>query len=143
MSPRRTARRAPRRVDSTRQLAIACARAADDKLAERTVVLDLTGLGFVSDYILITSASSPPHCRAVAEAVEDALREHGAPLHHREGDHSSPWMLLDCHNLIVHIFDEPTRRHYDLERLWAEAKRVNWKPRAASRRKSGGTRPRK
>lgn len=115
---------------------MACARAADEKLADRTVVLDLRGSGFIADYLLIASASSPPHCRAVAEAVEETVRARGGVLHHREGDYSSPWLLLDCHSLIVHIFDEPARRHYDLERLWAEAKRVAWAPRTRSRPKA-------
>jgi ribosome-associated protein len=41
--------------------------------------------------------------------------------HHREGYHGARWILLDYHDLVIHIFDEETRRYYNLERLWADA----------------------
>lgn len=87
-------------------------------------MLDVTGQTSVTDYMVVTSASSRPHLNAVAEAVEEALKQSGGKLHHREGDHNSPWILLDGYDVIVHIFDEAARRYYDLERLWMEGKRV-------------------
>ncbi len=127
--------RVPRRASLARALAIACARTADEKQAERSLVLNITGLTSVADYLVITTASSPPHLKAVSEAVEETVRRNGGKLHHREGDYNSKWLLLDCYDLIVHIFDGPTRRYYDLERLWADAKRVPWYSRSTRLRK--------
>ena len=112
--------------------------------AERTLVLDVTGQTSVADYMVVTSASSSPHLKAVAEAVEEALKRSGGKLHHREGDHNSPWVLLDCYDVIVHIFDDAARRYYDLERLWAEGKPVPYASRppgsGAGMRKNKGQR---
>jgi len=115
-----------RKLDGARSLAVACARAADEKKAERTVVLNVTGLTSVTDYLVIATASSRPHLKAVAETIEETVRERGGRLHHREGGYDSPWLLLDCHNVIVHVFDDASRRYYDLERLWGDARRVSW-----------------
>jgi len=123
-------RRAPRRpADEPRRLAVALARSADEKLGTRTLVLDVRRVTNIADYLLITSATSAPHIRAIASDMEEAIRKTGGRLHHREGDHNSTWILLDCYSVIAHIFDEATRRFYDLERLWGDAKIIQWKSR--------------
>ena len=127
-------RTAPEPGRQARAAAIAAARAADEKLAERTVVLDVRGITPVADFMVIATASTGPHLRAVAEAAEEAVARAGGHLHHREGDARSPWILLDAHDVLVHVFDPAARRRYDLERLWADAKRVPWKARATGRK---------
>ncbi len=116
-----------RAAPNIRRMAAGLARVADEKIGKDTKVLDLRGLTFITDYIVITTASSPPHAKAIAEAVERAVREEGGTLHHREGDHQSPWLLLDCHEVIVHVFSAEARSDYDLEQLWADAPRIKWR----------------
>lgn len=48
----------------------------------------------------------------------------------REGLEDATWVLLDYGDVVVHVFDEPTRRYYDLERLWADAPRTDFDPAA-------------
>jgi len=111
---------------SRRALAIACAQAADAKLGGDVVVLSVSGLTPIADYFIIATGESHPHMRALADAVEETVVAAGERPHHREGDQESPWILLDCHDIIVHIFSGIARRFYDLERLWNDAPRVEW-----------------
>jgi ribosome-associated protein len=113
-----------------------CARALDEEVGEDVMVLDVRGLTPVTDFIVLATASSPPHVKALAGAVEERLKKAGTRPHHVEGDHDSPWVLVDCVDVIIHVFRENARRYYDLERLWADAKKVGWK--APKIRKRGG-----
>lgn len=97
------------------------ARAALDKKAEELVVLDLQRLSAVADFFLVCSARSPAQIDTIADAVQAALRSHGVRLRHREGTAESGWLLLDCVDVVVHVFLEDTRAFYALERLWGDA----------------------
>ncbi len=118
----------PRAVTATAvpalQLLRAAAEAAATKKAEQMVGLDLAGLQGVTDYFLICSGASEPQVKAIAEAIEDKLREMGARPWHVEAQ-SKRWILLDYVNVVVHVFHEKTREYYLLERLWGDARSVD------------------
>jgi ribosome-associated protein len=97
------------------------ARAALDKKAESLVVLDLQGLSTVADYFLVCSARSAAQIDTIVESVQAALRHEGLRLRHREGTAASGWLLLDCGDVVVHVFLDETRTFYALERLWGDA----------------------
>jgi ribosome-associated protein len=97
------------------------ARAALDKKAEALVVLDISAISTVADYFLLCSARSAAHMDTIADAVHAALKAEGARLRHREGTAASGWLLLDCGDVVVHVFLEETRAFYALERLWGDA----------------------
>jgi len=101
-----------------------CAVAADSKKAENIVVLDVQPLSSVADHFLICSGSSDRQVRAIAEAIQEQLIQNGEKPLAMEGYHTGTWVLIDCADLIVHVFDDDTRRFYDLERLWHRAARV-------------------
>lgn len=103
----------------------AAAEAAASKKAVDMVGLDLSALDGVADYFLICSGSSEPQVKAIAEAVEDQLRELGARPWHVEGREFRRWVLLDFVDVVVHVFHEKTREYYLLERLWGDARRVD------------------
>jgi ribosome-associated protein len=98
-----------------------CALAADSKKAEDIVVLDVQPLSSVADHFLICSGSSDRQVRAIAEAIAEELTQHGEKPLAMEGYQKGTWVLIDCADLIVHVFDDDTRRFYDLERLWHRA----------------------
>jgi ribosome-associated protein len=116
--------RAARPMPAT-DLLRAAAEAAASKKAIDMVGLDLSGLDGVADYFLICSGSSEPQVKAIAEAVEDQLRELGAKPWHVEGREFRRWVLLDFVDVVVHVFHEKTREYYLLERLWGDARRVD------------------
>lgn len=116
-----------KQAKSPEKLAIRCARAMDGKIAENILVLDVTGLTPIADIMVIATANSQPHMRALAQAIEEELETTGNRPHHVEGGADSPWILVDLVDVIVHIFREDSRKYYDLEHLWGDAKKVAWK----------------
>ena len=111
---------------SSNDLAVAAARAAADKQAERVVVLDVRELIVITDYFIIVSGTSERHVKSISEDIEKALRELGAKPVRREGEAGARWLLLDFIDVVVHVFDDEERDFYDLERLWADAPRLAW-----------------
>lgn len=101
------------------------ARSALAKKAKDLVALDLRELSGVTDYFFICSASSEVQVKAVAEAVEDRLRERGLRPWHVEGYEGRRWVLLDYVEFVVHVFHEKTREYYMLDRLWGDARTLD------------------
>jgi ribosome-associated protein len=94
--------------------------AADDKKAENIVALDVSAKLPLADVFLIASGTNERHVAAIAEGIEDALREHGAPAKRREGVREGRWALLDFNDVIVHVMHDEDRGYYELERLWKD-----------------------
>jgi ribosome-associated protein len=111
---------------SSRDLAIAAARAAADKQGERVVVLDVRELIVITDYFVIASGGSERQVRTIVDEVERALRELGVKPVRREGEDDRRWVLLDFFDIVVHVFAEEERDYYDLERLWRDAPTLEW-----------------
>lgn len=96
-----------------------------EKKATDPVLLDLRDLQAVSDYFVIVSAASEVQAKAIADHVEERLREdRAARPWHVEGLEGRRWVLLDYVDVVVHVFHEKTREYYLLERLWGDAKRI-------------------
>ncbi len=98
-------------------------RAALSKKALNPVLIRLEGLTSVTDYFLIVSARSGKQVKAIADAVLSDARTHKIQRYSTEGIQEGNWALLDYGDVVVHIFQQPTREFYDLEGLWAEAPR--------------------
>lgn len=101
------------------------AEAVRSKKGEDLVALDLSTLQGVADFFLICTAQSEVQVKAIAEAVEEKLREAGARVWHIEGLEGRRWVLLDYVDVAVHVFHTQTREYYLLERLWGDAGRVD------------------
>jgi ribosome-associated protein len=107
------------------ELLRAAAVAAVAKKARQPVALDLRGLDGVCDYFLLCSGSREVQAKAIAEAIEDRLREQGSRPWHVEGREGRRWVLLDYVEVVVHVFHEKTREYYLLDRLWGDARSVD------------------
>lgn len=101
-------------------LALAAARAASDKLATDLVALDVSEQMPLTDIFVMCSARNERMVAAIADAVDDALREEGAPRLRQEGRSEGRWILLDFGDIVVHVFHEEERIYYQLERLWRD-----------------------
>ena len=97
---------------------------ASEKLAADILMLDLRGLAPFTDYFIIMSADSPRQIQALEEDLTAALKEAKLSIHRREGTAASGWVLMDCSDVIVHIFSPDERDFFGLERLWARAAQV-------------------
>jgi ribosome-associated protein len=106
-----------------RELARLAVDAALDKKAKDVTVMDLRGISDEVDYFVICTGESDLQLRAVVDAVVDRLRaEAGERPVSREGEPgSAKWIVLDCFDLVVHVFAPEQRAYYDLERLWGDA----------------------
>jgi ribosome-associated protein len=102
-----------------------CAHAADSRKAQDIVVLDVQPFSSVTDRFLICSGTSDRQVKAIADAIEDELIKQGEKPLAIEGYERATWILIDCADIILHIFDEETRDFYNLEHLWHQAPRVN------------------
>ncbi|GIW43375.1 MAG: ribosomal silencing factor RsfS [Candidatus Binatia bacterium] len=110
---------------SARNAAFVCAKAALDKKAYDLVLLDVSELTSLADYFLICSGRSDTQVQAIAQAVEEAMYRAGHKPLAIEGYRHGHWVVEDFGDVVVHIFFEPVREFYDLERLWAKAPRVS------------------
>src|ERR1051325_3193808 len=99
------------------------AHAAGEKKAENIVLLDLREVASFTEFFLICNGANPKQVQAISDSVEEQLRKNGKRPMHIEGYASAEWILLDYGDFIVHIFSSASRRFYDLERLWRDAKR--------------------
>ena len=97
---------------------------ASDKLASDIVMLDLRGLASFTDYFVIMSADSSRLIQALEDDILATLKESKLSIHRREGSSNSGWVLMDCSDVIVHIFGPEEREFFGLERLWARAPQV-------------------
>src|SRR5205085_8377323 len=99
--------------------------AAAEKKAHDLVVLDLREVASFTDYFVIASGTNVRQVQAVADEVQEQLRKQLRVKPARvEGYKSAEWVLLDYGDFIFHVFEEKSRRFYDLERLWRDAVRV-------------------
>ena len=95
-------------------------------------MLDVAALTTVASYLVIGSGESVRQVKAIAEAVDEVLAAEGVRLLHSEGVEHGRWVLLDYGDVVVHVFLDPTREYYDLDRLWADAPVVEWEENAAA-----------
>ena len=91
------------------------------------VLLDVEGLFVLSDVFVIATGTSRPHVQSLADHVEERMQDDSGlkPLR-GEGRSEAEWVLLDFGDVIVHLFQSGPREFYGLERLWADAERVEW-----------------
>jgi ribosome-associated protein len=118
-------KREPGSKIDARQFAIDAAKTAADTRCTNVVVLDVRGQSPVTDYFVIGTGTSDRQMRAVADAVEEMAGPLGNRVINRSVDEH--WILIDFVDVVVHVFSDEARHFYDLESLWGEAKRVEWK----------------
>lgn len=108
-----------------KEVALAAAKALDDKKGQDIRLLEIHDISTLADHFLICTGGSNTHVKTLCDAVEKELDLLGEPALRREGHRSGTWVLLDFGCLVVHVFTDETRKFYDLERLWIDAKPVN------------------
>ncbi|MBL7942711.1 MAG: ribosome silencing factor, partial [Flavobacteriales bacterium] len=113
----------------TRALLDAIVAGIDEVKGREARVLDLRKIAVApADYYVVCTGTSSTHVSAIADSIErETEKLTGESPRHTEGKRVAQWVLLDYFNVLVHIFDESTRKHFALEELWADAKEVKLK----------------
>jgi ribosome-associated protein len=122
--PRRKRPTAERHSSETVHTALAVARAALEKKAGNLEIIDLVGKADYADYLVLMSANTDRHVRAIADEIQDELRKQKIRPLSVEGLTAGTWVLLDYGDVVVHVFQESSRALYDIDGLWLDAARV-------------------
>lgn len=111
--------------EKTVEFAKIAAGAAADKKARDIVMLDIRGLSVIADYFVLCSGNSTTQVQAIAKAVKDKMNEKGLPVRGMEGYEEAKWVLIDCGDVVVHIFRSEEREFYNLDRVWSDARELS------------------
>ncbi|MDH3799803.1 MAG: ribosome silencing factor [Desulfobacterales bacterium] len=98
--------------------------AASEKKALNLIVLDVRDLTSIADVFIICSGRSNRQVNAIADSIVAKLKKHKIKPLSVEGTGEGHWVLLDYGHVVIHVFYEPVREFFDLEGLWADAKRI-------------------
>jgi len=102
------------------ELLTAVINAIEDKKAGNVIILDMQSVNPWVDYFVICDAQSLRQIHAIADNAVEKVEEAGFYVDHTEGGEESDWLLIDCGNVVLHVFQTETRGIYQLERLWAD-----------------------
>jgi len=108
------------------QFALDCARIAGENKAEDVVVLDLRERSGICDYFIICTGTSDRQMRTIADYIDEHAERSNQRRFRLSGYEQARWILIDYVDVVVHIFDDESRKYYDLELLWGDAPRLEW-----------------
>lgn len=97
------------------------AEAASEKKASDILIMKVRELTTTTDFFVITSANTQTQVRAIADNIEDKLKEKGLKMLRKEGYSTCEWVLLDFGDCVAHVFTKQAREFYALEELWGDA----------------------
>ena len=98
--------------------------ALEEKKAKDILAWDVRNITSLFDYVVIASGDSNRQTRALARNVQDRLKEMGAHVYGVEGEQTGEWVLVDFGDIVVHVMQPTVRQYYNLEELWASAKKA-------------------
>ena len=89
-----------------------------DRKAQDIVVLNVSGLTVLCDYMVIASGRTANQVSSLADAVDQTMASENVLLRRSEGMKDGKWAVMDYGHLIVHLFQRDERSFYGLDRLW-------------------------
>lgn len=93
-----------------------------EKKGKNIIAIDVRGISSITDYVLIADGNVDRHVIALAKEIEDVMRNSGQKVAQAEGLQNGDWVVLDCFQVVVHLFVPEMRQKYQLERLWPDGK---------------------
>ena len=115
------------RIEAARQFAVQSARLAANTRCHNVVVLDVSGISPVTDFLVIATGTSPRQMKTVCDDLEEMAEGQNEKPLSRVGDDSASWTCIDFVDVVVHVFSQDARGYYDLDGLWGDAARVEWR----------------
>lgn len=115
---KKPAKAAARVLDRGEILTRLAVSALEDLKAQNLRVIDVRGRMDVADTLIIASGTSDRHVRSLAANVVDQTKKAGLRPYGVEGERSGEWVLVDLHEVIVHVMLPAVREFYAIEKLW-------------------------
>ena len=110
-----------------KEIAFEVTRALDAKKGLDIQVLRIDRVSSLADYFVICTGTSNTHVRTLCDCAEYTLEQLGETMLGREGHRGNSWELLDFGSVVIHVFTPEAREFYSLERLWADAEKIELK----------------
>ena len=111
-----------------KEKAIYAADFLDSRKAADITIIDIAEKSGFADYFVIATAGSLRQLEALSGDLEDKMAEQSWLAHHVEGKGDTGWILLDFGDIIVNLFTEEQRNHYNLEKLWSDCITIDYEP---------------
>jgi ribosome-associated protein len=99
--------------------------ACDDINAQEIEILDMENKSPLFDYMVICTARSDRQLRGIVDHIAEEVEKNEYTVKQIEGKNGNLWVLVDCIDVIVHVFVKEERDKYNIERLWGECKRLD------------------
>src|SRR4051794_37368483 len=109
------------------KFAIAAAELASNTRCENVVIFDLRGRSPVTEFFVIATGTSPRQMRTVVDEIHDLGKKMNFAAWQTNGYESAKWIVQDCVNVVIHVFDADSRDFYDLDLLWGDSPRIDWR----------------
>ena len=110
-------------TDSLRK-ALAAVEAALEKKAYDLVVLQVGHLSSIADFFIVATGRSDVQVQAISRGIEERMEREKERPTAIEGINHGHWVVLDYNDVVIHVFFEPAREFYRLERNWTDAQAV-------------------
>ena len=110
---------------SAKEVAYQVTKALDEKKGMDIQLLKIDEVSSLADYFLICTGTSNTHVKTLCDYAEYEMEQLGEPMLGREGHRGNSWELLDFGSIVVHVFTQEAREFYALERLWADAEKID------------------
>ncbi|MBK7174668.1 MAG: ribosome silencing factor [Bacteroidales bacterium] len=116
-----------KKIEAPEMLADIIVKGMQERKAIEIVKLNLGKVpNSITDYFVICHGNSRTQVEAIADSVQAEVKKAvGYNPWHKEGHENAEWILLDYFDVVVHIFLEESRNFYKLEKLWADAERID------------------
>ncbi len=111
-----------------KQLAMEIAGILDSKKADNIVIMDFEDKNDFTDFMVICDAESLTQVNALSKYVDNMMKDKGIKSYPQGNNvgNNNPWVLLDYVSIVVHIFQKETREFYNIEKLWSDAKIIEF-----------------
>lgn len=95
-----------------------------DRHCSDVLILEVSGLSQVCDYVVIGTGTSDRQMKSVADEITTFGKEKSFSPFGTSLDPAATWIVVDFISVVIHLFEPQQRTYYDLEDLWAEAKQI-------------------
>lgn len=125
-----------RRVDfPSQKKAVLLAKIAEGKRGEDILVLQVREILVITDFFVLVTGMNRRQLQAIAQEMMTEMKARKMPPLNIGGYEQGWWVVLDCEDVVVHLFQRDAREYYNLENLWGDVPQIDWKRLKGSVRK--------